>query len=258
MDVMLIFGIIIGTVILFGAAGAAYWFYIKTRTKKISYKAKIWELTGSKMVEYDNKIEQKDIKSNLLYNLKPFATDIITRNEEGKGHVIYQLVKFNKVVPEIKAEHIQYWGKEDKVVHVLKDGDNFTLLRLGLDNSYNMTFQPMPYDLANMLTNQYYIKKERLKKEKDVFSAVTPWVVAIVVMVGMVGASYLFAEAWVKSSDSLSKSTEKLAEAELELTTNMVEMVKTLKSSGISSIDIKNKLGNQETEKTITANSNLD
>lgn len=244
MNFWILFGAIALAIVLFGAAALGYWFYLKTRNKKITYQAHIFEASGSMNPIIDE--NGKRIDSEELASLKPYAIDVIERLEKGKGLTIYRLVRHNKVVPEVKAENIVYWGKDKKIVYVIKDGDDFTLLRSGLDKSSRLIFQPIPYDRSNMLLNQMEIKRDKFRKEKDVFSAVTPWIVAMMVMIGMIGASYLFAQGWVKSSESLAAATEKMATAQQELSKDLIEVVRAIKGAGLTKGDFQKSLGLQD------------
>ena len=89
MNVMMIFGLIIGSIVLFGAAGFGYWFWAKTRNKKVTYKAKIWERTGAHMADIvDTNEPDIEIDQKTLFSLKPYGTDTIVRQELGQGNEI--------------------------------------------------------------------------------------------------------------------------------------------------------------------------
>jgi hypothetical protein len=231
---MLILGLIFGTIVLFGIGMAGfYWFYLATRQKKVTYVARIWETSGEL-----NPLRNKEgivIDPIKLKVMKPYDMDVIEKVDLEYKNTIYRLIKHNRPVPEVKAEHITHWGKDKRVVDVLKDGDNFTLLRKGCrtiesTNESEEVFQPIDYDLSNMLLNQFAIKMDRRKKEKDALVAITPWIVVGICMVGMVISSYLLAQGWVRSSESQELSAEMNSEASKHISNNLVEVARVVKS----------------------------
>lgn len=256
----MVFGAIGGSIVIFGlGAGGFYWFYIKTRQKKVTYNARIWEITGEL-----NPFRNKDglIVDNIpLKMLKPYDTDIIEKVDLEYHNTIFRLVKHNRPVPEVKAEHITFWGDKAKIVNVLKDGDNFTLLRQGCrkfeTGDSEMVFQPLDYDLSNMLLNQYSLKQDRRKKEKDVLQAITPWIVVGICMMAIVMSSYFLAQGWVQSVEGQKEMATMNAESSKLISANLVQIAQVVKGGGVSSGNVtilkEQGLGLQESKPPVNA-----
>lgn len=242
--------ILTGLIITGIGVGGVWWFYLRTRTKKITYSANIWEATGEVSDIRDEK--GNIIKQIPLKALQPYAKDMIEKVDLQHKITTYRLVGHNRVVPEVKAEHITYWGKDERVVNVLKDGDNFTLMRVGYDNlTGTKVFQPVPYDRANMMLNQYAVKEERFQKEKDILQAITPWVVAALLFLSIVASSYFLGQAWIETSVNHKEAAEDYRLGMQEITAQYIEIAKLIKNEGYSLEDaIQNKkdkeLGPQE------------
>jgi len=235
MNMWLLFGLIFGTVVVTGlGAGGFYWFYLATRQKKVTYIARIWETSGE-LKPLRNKDGQ--IVDNLpLKVMKPYDMDVIEKVDLEYKHTVYRLIKHNRPVPEVLAEHIQHWGKDKRIVNVLKDGDNFTLLRQGVrkhekgTTSDELIFQPIDYDLSNMILNQYAIKMDRRRKEKDALVAITPWIVVGVCMMAIVMSSYFLAQGWIKSAEYQENAAEINAKAAEDISRNLVQVATVVKS----------------------------
>lgn len=233
MNMWLLFGLIFGTVIVTGIGGGVfYWFYLTTRQKKVTYTARIWEISGE-LKALRNK-EGNIVDSIPLKVMKPYDTDVIEKADLEYKHTVYRLIKHNRPVPEVKAEHIEYWGKDKRIVNVLKDGDNFTLLRQGVrlpeKGDAEKVFQPIDYDLSNMLLNQYAIKMDRRRKEKDALVAITPWIVVGVCMMAVVLSSYFLANGWIKSGEHIADASKINAESSEKISNNLVQVAQVVKS----------------------------
>jgi len=243
-NVMLLLGVIFGFIIILGIGGGGfYWLWVRSRTKKITYDARIYEVSGELTPLRDPEgliIQQLDLKV-----LKPYATDIIERVELGHKITTYRLIKLNRPVPEVTAECITFWGKNKREINVLKDGDNFTLMRMGCDKNRNLVFEPLPYDLSNMLLNQYSLKEERYQKEKNALQAITPWIIAGVVMMGLVMLGYVLGESWIKVSENNAQSVLLQTESGKEMTDVLLEVAKVIKSDQCIT-DTINNLGLQK------------
>lgn len=242
MNLKLILGLVFASVVLFGLGfGLFYWFYIRTRTKKITYNARVWEKIGS-LTDYESK-DKKEIKPIPLGALKPYCRDVVERVELGHNQTVFRLVKLNKPVGEVKAEHINYWGKDNMEVNILKFGDNFLLMRAGVDENHQMVFQPMEYDLANMLLNQIAVKEEKFRKEKDIFAAVTPWIMMGILIIGIVMTGYFVGQGWVTTSENNIKAAELNKQANKDISDKLVEVAKLVSSQNIVSVNTQQKLG---------------
>jgi len=237
MEMWLLIGLIIGTIVLFGVGAAGfYWFYLASRTKKVTYVARIWEASGE-LSPLRSK-EGKILDPISLKVMKPYDMDVIEKVDLEYKNTMYRLIKHNRPVPEVKAEHISYWGKDKNVVDVLKDGDAFTLLRKGCrkmeTGDAEFVFQPIDYDLSNMILNQFAIKMDRRRKEKDALVAITPWITVGLCMMAIVMSSYFLAQGWIRSAESQELAAEQNSEASTLISSNLVEVAKAFKSQYVS------------------------
>ena len=211
----LIVPVLIG-VFVFGIAAVVYWFYTKTKKKKITYEARVWEAIGSLDIVRDEK--GNTIKTFELENLKLFALDVIDKIDVGQGLTPYRLVKINEPVPEVKAKHITRTLGGKKEVNVLKDGDNYTLLTFGLDKeTRRMVFKSMPYDLSNMLQNQYYLKMNKFSQEKDHFKVLATTFTIVMMAMALIGCAYFIGQAWVKGMDAQETISKNLLDGQREI-----------------------------------------
>ncbi len=218
--VMLIVVTIIFSVI---TMGIGYLVWVKTRPKKIAWIAKIYQV-GEGIIPPLKDDSGKVISDIELKDLRPFATDILERVEKEKGIKVYRLISLNKTTPEVTADCIENWGKGRKEVSVLMQGETCTLLRKGYDKNGKMIFNPMPYDRVNMITNEMSIRKDRLRKDKDILQAVLPYVVLVVCIIGLVAMAYVLGDAYVKISDNL-KDTQINHDEMMEETTDRLSEI---------------------------------
>ena len=232
MDVSgLLVPIIIG-IFVFGMAALVYWWYTKTKKKKITYEARVWEGVGSLDVVMDKK--GLPIKTFELEDLKLFALDVIDKVDVGSGLTPYRLVKINEPVPEVKAKHITRTLGGKKEVNVLKDGDNYTLLTFGLDRkTKRLVFKSMPYDLSNMLQNQYYLKMNKFKQEKDHFKVLTTTFTIVMMAMALIGCAYFIGQAWIKGMDSQEKISANLLEGQKEIAHSIGDLGSLVRGSGL-------------------------
>ena len=121
---MNIWVIVLGTVLFTVVAGGlGYWLWLKTRPKKETWNAKIFQLgEGVRPPKVDPKTGQ--ILSDLqLQDLIPYAKDIIEKIVKQPGIIIYRLQKLNKVTPAIESNIVEHWGDHDNEVSCLLIGD---------------------------------------------------------------------------------------------------------------------------------------
>lgn len=209
-----ILGTIIVTLVIIGVGGGgAYILWLITRPKKLTWKAKIYQLgEGIKPPIRDKKGNiLSDIK---LSDLKPFAKDIVERIEKDPGITVYRLIKLNKIVPAVTSDVVEYWGSKDKEVSILCENDSYTILKKGYDRSAGAIFRPMQSDRINMIKSEMAIRKDRLHKEKDILQAITPWIVTGICMLGLVGICYI-------SVDGYLTMQEKMTAGQIEISKNL-------------------------------------
>jgi len=211
-----ILGIIIVTVIVAVIGGGGFWLlWILTRPKKQTWKARVYQLgEGIKppIKDKDGKIIS-DIK---LSDLKPYTKDILQKTERAHGIVLYKLSKLNKTTPPVTNDAVEYWGEHEKEVAVLIDGETCTILKKGYDRTAGIIFNPMPHDRINMITGETTLRKERLRKEKDILQAITPWIVTGIAMMGLVAMIYIAVDGFITISENIAEAQEQSAEIQLQ------------------------------------------
>jgi len=187
--------------------GVAYLIYVKTRPKKETWKAKIYQL--GKGVTSPEKDKDGNIISDVsLKDLIPYATDTLEKVEKAHGITIYRLQKLNKATPAVESGVVDYWGAGNKEVHVLLEKGGCTLLRKGYDyKSGGIVFNPLTHSRINLIKSELAIRKDRLQKEKDILQAITPWIVAGIMVLGLVAIAYVMISGFVKISDNLESTT---------------------------------------------------
>jgi hypothetical protein len=211
-----VIGIVIGTLIIIGLGGGGFYvIWLITRPKKMTWKAKIFQLSdGVKPA-----IKDKDgniLSDTKLNDLRPYGEDVIEKIEKEPGITVYRLVKMNKVVPQVTSEYVDYWGPKKKEVSVLLVGDTPTLLKKGYNKAAGAIFDPMAHDRINMMTGQMAIRKDRLRKEKDILQAITPWIVTGMCMLALFGIAYLTIEGFTKMSETNAEAQKYTADKSIE------------------------------------------
>lgn len=183
--------------------GVGYYFYIKTRPKKQTWNAKVYQL-GDGVAEpltNDKGVIVSDLK---LRDLRPYASDILQKVEDEPGITSYELQKIKRCTPEPTQGSVEYWGENNKEVTVLLHKGECTLLKKGYDKTRGeIIFTPLPSSRINLIKAEVSRRKGRLNKEKDILTAITPWVVTGIAIMGLVGVSYVLGSSFVKVSDNI-------------------------------------------------------
>lgn len=201
LNVWLIVGIMIAVAVIGGGGMALLW--ILTRPRKMTWYANVYQL-GEGI-----KPPSKDRKGNVispvyLSDLRPYTKDVLERIEKAKGVVIYFLQKLKKATPPVDANCVEYWGPKDKQVSVLLDGESATLLQKGYDRKLGKAiFKPLSADRINMIKTEMSERKERIKEKKDTLQAITPWIVAGILVMGFVGMAYFMGNSFIQVSENL-------------------------------------------------------
>ena len=100
--------IVIGTVIFMCAGGGlGYLIFLKTRPKKETWNARIYQL-GEGVREPKRDKEGKIITDIKLQDLKPYGKDILEKVEKGKGITVWRLQKLNKTTPAVEGDVVEY------------------------------------------------------------------------------------------------------------------------------------------------------
>ena len=209
-------GIIVVTIIVIGIGGGGFALLWKlTRPPKMNWKARVYQLgEGVKppIKGRDGKIVS-DVK---LCDLRPYTIDIIEKIEKAPGITIYRLVKLNKTVPAVTNDCVDYWGEKNKEVTVLIDGESCTLLKKGYDVAAGVVFSPMPYERTTMIKSEMAIRKDRLRKEKDILQAITPWIVAGICMLGLCSIAWIMVDGNIEISENNKLAAEAQGEAQVK------------------------------------------
>ena len=107
---MNIIAIMIATAIISGfGMGGAYLIWVRTRPKKETWNADVYQVTNSMrkpIVDREGKIVS-DLK---LQDLKPYATDVVEKFEEHDGRTIFRLQKLNIATGPVTSDVVEYWG----------------------------------------------------------------------------------------------------------------------------------------------------
>ena len=197
------FGVFITFMIIFVVGGlGAYIVYIKTRPKKEVWSAKIYQLSPG---SHDIKINKDGVIIGELKikDLVPYAKDILERVEKDPGITVYRLKRLNKTTPAVDMGTSENWG-ETKEVAVLYHEGTCTLLKKGFEVSTgSAVFTPLPHDRISMMKGEMAIRKDRLRKEKDILEAISPWIVAGIIMMSLVFIAYWMGSAMITISDNL-------------------------------------------------------
>lgn len=192
--------IVLGVFFL-AALGIGYWFYIKSRPKKETYHAEIYEEVGKVSPLFDN--DGKQVDCIPINSLKLVSIDVIDKIEVGKGLSPYRLVKANESISEIRGEHLTNMPDGKRKVHVLKKGVSYTLMTYGTDPVGRLVFRPLPYSVSTMLLHNYHLKKTRNQDTKDHVKMLLALAMVITVMFGMIGMAYFLGQAWMKSAEQI-------------------------------------------------------
>jgi len=195
--------VIIATLIIMGiGGGGAYLLFLKTRPKKIVWKANIYQIGEG--IHPPTKDKEGNVVCDIkLSDLRPYTTDTVEKIERGEGLTIYQLVKLKRPLPDITSDCVDYWGENNREVSILKQGETYTLLKKGYNVDAGVLFQPMAHDRINMIVSQIATRKERLKKEKDILQAISPWVVTGICMLGLVALTYFVVDGFMDIAETI-------------------------------------------------------
>jgi hypothetical protein len=184
--------VIIGFVVLAIGGGIGFWLWIATKTKKMTWKAKVYQKSDG-TIDVDGKY--------ILDELKPYTQDIVEKIDKKNGATHYWLQKMKKAVPVVTADCVEVWPNS-KEVKILLDGDTCTLLKSGYDDKIGVSiFRPIPHDRINMIKTELSVRKERVQEKKDILSAIAPYVTIGISMIALVICIYLVVQGGIKASE---------------------------------------------------------
>lgn len=207
-----IIGIIVTTLIITGAGGGLFMLIWKlTRPPKLTWRAKVFQLGEGIKPPIKDKTG-KIISDISLQDLRPYTTDVIEKIEREPGITIYRLIKLNKTVPAVTNDCVDYWGEKNKEVSVLIDGESCTLLKKGYDKDAGIIFNPLSYERITMVKSEVAIRKDRLRKEKDILQAITPWIVTGICMLGLCSMTWIMVDGGIERGELEVKAAETIKE----------------------------------------------
>jgi len=213
-----ILGLVITTAVLsIIAVAIGYFAFLKTRPKKMTWKAEVFQL-GEGIKPFKRDKDGNILSKVKLSELKPYTKDIIERTEEAHGIIVFRLAKLNKVTAPITQDVVDYWGDQDKRVSVVMIDGTPAILKKGYDRTCGeIIFDPVPHDKMNMVTSEISIRKSRKKEKKDILEAISPWVVTCILMITVFAIAYLSFDTMEKVSDNLRIAEEKFASNQLKI-----------------------------------------
>lgn len=215
MDIVtIIMIVVIGFIVLAIAGGFAFWIYLSMRPKKMTWKAKIYQI-GDGEIKYLDKYR--------LGDLKTYTEDIIEKIDKKNGATHYWLQKMKKAVPVVTADCVEVWGPNKKEVKVLLQEDTCTLLKAGYDkNIGEIIFRPTDHDRINMIKTELSERKERIQNQKDILAALAPYFAISAALIALVIAIYIIVQGALESAENnregsalVASSVNKLSDAML-------------------------------------------
>lgn len=238
-------GVILVSFIVFAVGGGlGYVIWLRTRPKKQTWTAYVYQLgegirkekllvEGSEVVK-GKALEKSEEESQLqLKDLRPYTRDVLEKVEKKSGETIYQLQKMKKVTPAVEGDTVDYWGPDKKIVHVLFDKGECTLLKKGYDvKAGGEIFEPMPHSKVNLIKSEIITRKQRLKEEKDILQAIAPWIVTGICIIGLVAMTYILGSAGVEMSENLEAASENMAKIKEGGLSDLMDQLEELKSGG--------------------------
>ena len=230
----LLLGVVLFIVLAIGG-GVGYFIWIGSRPKKMTWKAKVYQLGDGIMPPIMNK--GKVVANQRLANLISYTEDVVEKIDKKDGSTNYWLQKMKKAVPVITADCVEVWGQNNKWVSILLEGDTCTLLKRGYDKKIGQViFTPMSHDRLNMIKTETEERTARIENTKDILAQITPFIVVAIAMLGLVTIVYFevqgamkIAEINEKGAKTISQSTNNLAAALMQSTGCMVDLMPKVK-----------------------------
>lgn len=209
--------VILTVVVMVVGGGLGYFLYVRTSEKKIAWTAFCYQLgEGVRDAKVDPRtgLPLSDLK---LQDLRPYMKDVLVRIDKEHARTVHKLERLNMTTNAVNADMVDVWTAQDKFVHVLVHGDTATVLKKGYDKKTgNVIFQPMPRERMDLIKSEILIKKDRLKKEKDILQAITPWIVTGICILGLVSITYFTSNSHLKASENQAAADKYSADKNLE------------------------------------------
>jgi len=213
-----LFAIVAGSAIVFITGGViGYLIWLKTRPKKATWIAKVYQLGEGIRPPLKNK-EGKVISDIKLQDLRFLGYDVLEKIERGPGsQILYRLQKLKKTTPAPEADTIEILG-DKRGVDVLLVKDGCTLLKKGYDSvGGRAIFNPLPHSRTNIIKSEMTERKARLQSEKDILTAITPWIVAGICMFGLIAITYVSVSGYIEMSKNIEEGYKEFADAMVQV-----------------------------------------
>jgi len=226
-------GLLITVLITLGVmaigGGIGYFLFIRSQPKKIAWTAYCYQLgEGIRDAKVDSRTG-KPLSDLKLQDLRPYIKDVLQRVEKPHARTVHVLQRLNMTTNAVNADMVDVWSGQDKFVHVLIHGDTATVMKKGYDKKTgNTIFQPMPRERIDMIKSEILIKKDRLKREKDILQAITPWIVAGICVLGLVAITYLLTNNYLKGAQELAGAEKYSADQQVKAAETYREAISTL------------------------------
>jgi hypothetical protein len=213
--------------------GIGYFIYLKTRPKKQTWRARVFQL-GDGITEVVRDKGGNIISELKLKQLLPYCKDFIEKIEK-EGQDIYHLVGLNKTVGTVTNNVVNNWSKDNKEVDVLIDQENCVLLKGGWDEKTGThIFRPMPSSRINLIKTEIITRKARLEEQKNAWENIIKFGMIILLVLGMVAISYITVNGYVKIGSMLSSSTEKTIQIQKNISMDIRKMQDILLASQVT------------------------
>jgi len=202
MDIGIVIGIITILVIIFGLGGGiGYWFWLKTKERKETWTAKVYQLSSGIGENYKDKFG-KNIVNLKMQDLKPYFKDVLEKITTSTQLVVYRLIRLEKTVEEVPHDCVDVWDKADKEVNILYNSGTCTVLRKGYDKQTGeMIFHPMPISRINMIKSEMSSRKDRLKDTKDLLPIISPIIVGAIALITLVIMAFVIGQSFVEVAE---------------------------------------------------------
>jgi len=217
---IILFFLMIFIILTVGGLGF-YLIFIKSRPKTRNWIAKCYQMgDGVKPKIRDNKGKiLLDIKLN---DLIPLKKDRLIKTETKDG-ISYMLSQQKITTNAVTADMVEDWG-DDKEVHVLIMNDQASVLKKGIHKeSTKVIFNPMERERVDLIVSDITHKKDRMRQEKNIWQQITTWIVAGILMLGMVSGIFLTVDGQVKTTEKLEAMTKDLSKKQVEISQNFLK-----------------------------------
>ena len=215
--VSLVMIVLITGLVAFIGGGAGYLFYLKTRPKKQTWKARVYQLGDGEIPP------TKDRNGNLLRKIKlrsliPFAKDTIELQQRKNQQDIYRLQGLKKTVPAVTSGVVEYWGEGQKEVSVLMQENSCTLMKKGYDiETGEVIFDPLPYPRMTLIKQEITERKTRISDNKDILQAIAPWIIVGILMLSTIAITYINISGYIEVANKQQETVEVHASTTLRL-----------------------------------------